>query len=270
MGVCRVSRQNEDVLIESDSLYGLSVAVCKLYEALLASVEDGVGYIDISSPWVYSHGVTELSVMSVVIDDSEMLSLGNVLSQSNMTSADVITVGIVSKETWIISRPYIPANYSYELCSIGEDKYFPIIYNTESFENIYVSLDETDDILCVSIGESENELCWISVYEKSSDNRQINIEALSNKMSTSYSGVVATFIGAMGYNSEFCVLHEGVSVEYISSVGAENTMRNVIVMVTDEIMGCDKAFCEKVEGVEAFCIFATVRNIYCSEYLALT
>ena len=45
-GFCSVSYKYDDILIESDSIYGLSVAVCKLYDAIFASVTDGDGMMN--------------------------------------------------------------------------------------------------------------------------------------------------------------------------------------------------------------------------------
>ncbi len=268
VGFCSTSPQGEDVLIESDSVYGLSVAVCKLYDAMSASVTDGVGYI--ASPLFYSYETTELSVMTAAIDSGDASALKNVLSQLDTSYVDVMTVGIVTKEMWMISESYVTSGYSFKLHPIGSDKYFPVIYNQASFEDIWLKVDETDDTVCVSVGKNENEVCLVSMHEKTADNRQANIDALLDKVGKSPSGVVATFVGAAGYNSEFSVAREGVSVEYLSCVGEGSAAQAFAAMITDKIMDCDEISGTTIEGGEAFCIIATVRNIYCSEFLNLT
>lgn len=268
-GYCSVYRQNEDILIESDSVYGLSMAVCRLYDVMLKSVKDGIGYINISSPLFYSCEATDLSVASVVIDDNEMFLLDGVLSQLNINAVDVMTVGAVTAEAWIVSKAHIPANYSYELYELADNKCFPVIYNIESFEDIYIELDETGGTVCASIGSSKDEICWIAVYEKTADNRQATIDAVSNKVGASSCGLVATYIGASGSAVEFCIAHEGVATEYFSCVGEGDKTRNAVVVLTDKIIDCDKINGETIGEGEAFCISSTVSNVYCSEYLEL-
>ena len=207
--------------------------------------------------------------LSVVTDGRDVSMLGKVLSQVDISSADVITVGVVTKEVWMISQPYIPADYSYELCLVGNDKYFPVIYNVACFENIYVNIEETDNVLYASVGKSEDEVCVISAYEKVADNRQENIDALLGKVSNSSSGAISTFIGVKGHNSEFQVTYEGVSVEYHTCIGVSGYARNVVAAVTDQVMDCYNKSCEAFDGAGALCLAVSARNIYCAEYLNL-
>lgn len=268
-GFCSVLRQGEDVLVESDSVYGLSVAVCKLYGAMSSSVKDGVGYINIPSSLFYSYEATDLSVVTLSIDSNDTFALEGVLSQLSIGAADLITVGAVAKEAWIMAQTHIPDTHAYELYSLGNDEYFPVIYNTAEFEDIYVKVDKIQGALCASIGASEDKVCLISVYETKVDGRQENIDEVLDMVGNSSSGSVAICVGALGNNSEFCVTHEGVSVEYLSCVGTGDSAINVVVMVTDKIIDCDKIFCEAIENNDAFCVLATVSNVYCAEYLDL-
>lgn len=269
VGYCSIYRQNEDVLVESDSIYGLSVAVCKLYDIALGSVKDGIGYINISSPLFYSCEAGDLSVMSVVIDEDNVSELGSVLSLIDISSVDVMTVGAVTGEAWMVSKAHIPANYSYELYTLEDNKYFPIIYNTESFDSLHIAVDETPDSLCLSVGDGENEVRWVTVYEKKADNRQANVDTVLDNVSAFSHGLIATYIGALGCNSDFCVTHEGSAVVYFSCIGDGDKERNALAVVTDKIMDCEEIYGKMIGEGDAFCIFATVSNIYCPEYLDL-
>lgn len=269
-GFCSIYRQNEDVLIESDSIYGLSFAVCRLYSIMLDSVKDGKGQINISYPLVYSCEATDLSVMSAVIDGSEFSALSGVLSQLDIASTDVMTVGSVTKESWMISKAHIPANYSYKLYTLKDGKYFPIIYNNESFDDVYVDISETEQSVFVSIGVGEGEASWITVYERAADGRQATVDAMLDKVSGASCGAVATYIGASGAVAELRAAHEGCTTEYLSCVGEGDNARNVLAVVTDKIIDCNNIYAKTIGEQEAFCVFSAVSSVYCAEYLALT
>ena len=269
IGFCSISQQEEDILIEADSIYGLSVAVCKFYDIVLSSVVDGVGCINISYPLFYSYEATDLSIVTVALDSSDERVFINLFSQLNINSVDIMTVGAVALETWALSESYIPDNYSYKLYSVGDNKYIPVIYNLATFEDIYFNVEETHDALCVRAGASEDDARFISVYEKNTDNRQANIEYLANMITTSSSSVIATFIGAAGSGPDFNVAYEGVSAEYLSLISNGDASRSVVVMVADKAVECDRISVESIVNSCGFYVFATARDIYCAEYLAL-
>ena len=65
-------------------------------------------------------------------------------------------------------------------------------------------------------------------------------------------------------------MYDGVSVEYLTSLGVGSASQSIVVAVTDRIIACKKAECKNIQDESAFYILTSVQNVYCEEFLSLT
>ena len=267
---CGISYDGEDIIVSSDSVYGLSMAVYKLYDTINSSVVNGVGSVDISSPLVYSYEAEDMSVVSAAMNGNESFAFKNALASLCTETVDIITLGAVSQEAWMIAESSIPEEYSYEVCQLEGNMKFPVIYKKTSFDGLTVQITEDNNAIFASIGENGDCPCLLVAFEKIVDNRQTNVDKILKQVCESQYGAVGIFVSAVGNKKDFSAVYDGVSVEYLTSLGVGSASQSIVVAVTDGIIACKESECKNIQDGSAFYILTSVQNVYCEEFLTLT
>ena len=269
-GVVSITKAGEDVCITSDSSYGLSVGVERLYTLMLSDASDGSASLDINYELTYTYSASDISLITVVphsqypkdkIDFS--LALAKMI---NASDADVVSLASVDTDTlgFIVSN----LDERFAAACVGESDRAVAVYNSNKLSLSECSLSNQMVTLSFEIKSTGRKTRVYSVLETGDGERDSLIEALKEKLQGSDAPSLAVFYSRVSPSDEMLVSGNNIATQYNGIIGNDGGCRHAIFTTANTLDCYQKELVEDRDGGYTVLSVRT-RDLYSSEYLAL-
>lgn len=271
--VARIEFDGEDIIISSDSIYGLSYASERFYSLILDGVTDGKSTVDIAYEMNYTYFDARISLLNVISDipaDTGGVDTAVKLARYiTDTDSGVVTFGTLNRDIWNVVKANVPNKYRAEEAAAENGDILPVLIDTSRYSVSSVVENTADGLFtrCFVLEDNDSRQRFELILFLNIGNAD-STEAVKQRLVSDSGAYIAVFTSE-NYLTPLDVIGSGISVEYNSAVSLGTVKQRCAVFSSSELLSCSDVLYDSSVDTSVCTLNVDVRKNYCDAFIEL-